>query len=71
MGKFDALGLAELRAKQKELKDLLEEVEEERLIILGQSNIHLPGRLVVKYENELKGIKEDIGTVERLIGEKA
>jgi len=71
MNKFEDLGLTELEAKLRELKDLLEEVEEERGIILGQQNLHLSSKLVVKYENELNGIKSDIETVERLIKEKS
>lgn len=71
MCKFEGLVLAELEAKLDELRDLLEEVEEERLIILGQQNIHLSGKLVVQYEQELKGITEDIKTVEGLICEKS
>lgn len=71
MSKFEGLVLAELEAKLNELRDLLEEVEEERLIILGQQNIHLPGKLVVQYEQELKEITEDIKTVEGLISEKS
>ena len=71
MSKFEGLNLAQLESKLTELKDLLEEVEEERLIILGQQNIPLPGKLVVKYEQELREIKEDIQTVEGLIREKS
>ena len=71
MSKFEGLNLAQLESKLTELKDLLEEVKEERLIILGQQNIHLPGKLVVKYEQELREIKEDIQTVEGLIREKS
>ncbi|UOO38704.1 hypothetical protein IZU99_00945 [Oscillospiraceae bacterium CM] len=65
------MGLDELREKLSEKRELLEEVAEERMIILGQGNIHLPGNLVKKYERELNGIKEEIALLEKLIQEKA
>ena len=71
MLKFEDLSKAELEAKLKELKDLLEEVEEERHIILSQQNVHLSSKLVTKYQRELDGIKEDIISVENLLKEKS
>lgn len=71
MLKFEDMNLAELEAKLIELKDLLEEVEEERHIILSQENLHLSSKLVTKYKKELDGIKDDISRVESLIKEKA
>ncbi len=70
MAKFENLSRAELEAKLKELKDLFEEVEEERMIILGQQNLHLSSRYVTKYKNELDGIKADIERVQSLLEEK-
>jgi hypothetical protein len=68
---YDTLSVEELREKLKEQQDLLEEVEEERIMILSQRNIHLPGSTVVKYQNELKEIRDSIDVLNRLIGEKA
>lgn len=56
-----------MQDKLKEQKDLLEEATEDRMIICGQGNIHLPGSLVVKYQNELKQIQDNIDVLERLI----
>ena len=67
MLKFEDLNKAELEAKLKELKDLIEEVEEERHIILSQQNVHLSSKLVTKYQRELDDIGADIGKVEELI----
>ena len=71
MLKFEDLNKAELESKLKELKDLLDEVEEERHIILSQQNLHLSSKLVGKYQLELDGIRADISKVENLIKEKA
>lgn len=69
MNKFSHLTNEELHGKLHELRDLLEEVTEERMMILGQENIHLSSKVVNKYENELKDIREDIALVEKLISE--
>ncbi len=70
MIQFEKLTKPELEQKRLELKDLLEEVTEERMIILGQENIHLSSKLVLKYENELNEIKENLASVEKLIADK-
>lgn len=70
MLKFEDMSRAELEKKLIELKDLLEEVEEERHIILSQENLHLSSKLVTKYKNELDGIRADICKVENLLNEK-
>jgi hypothetical protein len=69
MPDFEKMSKNELEKKLKELKELHEEVIEEKKIVLGQSNLHIPGGTVIKYENEINNIKEDIATVERLLQE--
>ncbi len=54
---YNNLSKTELQAKLKELKDLFVEVTEERMIILGQRNIHLSSKTVTKYQNELDDIQ--------------
>lgn len=52
----------ELEKTLRKLNYDLEEVEEERMFLLGQTGIHLPGATVKKYEaevNHLKGRIED------------
>jgi gas vesicle protein len=70
MANYENLNKSELREKLKEQQDLFEEVTEERIIILGQENLHLSSKLVTKYQNELNEIKENIAKIERLL-EKA
>ena len=67
MNKFENLSSNELKAKLEETKDLLEEVIEERTIILGQENLHLSSRVVEKYANEIAGIESDIASLEQLL----
>ena len=67
---FEKMSVSELENKLEELKDLFEEVTEERMIILGQENLHLSSKLVVKYENELNEIKGDVALTEGLLKSK-
>lgn len=67
MKAFEEMSKAELEAKLAELKELLEEVEEEKGIILGQQGIHLSSKLVNKYAREVEGIKGNIASVEKLL----
>lgn len=67
---YGDLSMEALQKKLAEQKDLFEEVTEERLIILGQENLHLSSKLVVKYQKELDDIKESIELLERLIRDK-
>jgi hypothetical protein len=67
MTEFDKMSKRELESKLLELKDLLEEVIEERSIILGQENIHLSSKLVTKYANEIQDIKDKIAAIENLL----
>lgn len=70
MSNYKNLTKPELEQKRAELMDLLEEVTEERMIILGQENLHLSSKLVTKYENELNEIKANIACVEELLASK-
>lgn len=67
MVSYENLSKSELKEKLKEQQDLFEEVTEERMIILGQENIHLSSKLVTKYQNELNEIKESIERLEKLL----
>ena len=67
MGTYEDLSADALREKLKQQQELLEEVEEERLIILGQQNLHLSSKLVVKYQNELGEIKDTIAKIEKIL----
>lgn len=67
MMKNENLDKSLLLEKLKEQKDLFEEVTEERMIILGQENLHLSSKLVIKYQNELNEINENIAKIEKLL----
>jgi hypothetical protein len=68
----DPLGMtiAELDAYLSKLKADLEEVEEERMFVLGQTGLHVSASVVTKYENELNGLKTRIEEVEQLVQAK-
>jgi hypothetical protein len=42
----------------------------ERMLILGQENLHLSSKLVIKYQNELDNIQENIKRIEKLLEQK-
>jgi hypothetical protein len=67
MTAFDGMSQEELKSKLAEMKDLLEEVMEERSIILGQTNLHLSSNLVTKYANEIRDIEGKIAVLESLL----
>jgi archaellum component FlaC len=69
MNDYQNLGKTELEERLKEQKDLFEEVTEERMIILGQENLHLSSKLVTKYADELNEIQERIKHIEKLLEE--
>ncbi len=60
MDDFSRMSKSELSAKLKELKELYEEVEEERQIVLGQENLHLHAAIAKNYEEEIKEIRGKI-----------
>ena len=55
----------ELQEKLKEQQDLFEEVTEERMIVLGQQNLHLSSKVVTKYQDELNDIQENITAIKK------
>jgi len=67
MTAFDGMSQEELTRKLAELKDLLEEVVEERSIILGQTNHHISSNYVTKYADEIQDIEGKIAVLEGLL----
>jgi hypothetical protein len=67
MDDFSRMSKSELSAKLKELKELYEEVEEERQIVLGQENLHLHAAIAKNYEEEIKEIRGKIEQIEALL----
>lgn len=62
--------IIELENMLKKLTNELEEVEEERMFLLGQTGIHLPGATVKKYEAEINHLKERIEECKAAIEKK-
>lgn len=60
----------ELETILKKLNEDLEEIEEERQFLLGQTGIHLPGATVKKYEAEMNHLKERIDSCKTAIAQK-
>lgn len=67
---FEKMSIEELEKKLVKFKDSLEDMEEERSIVLGQTGIHLPGTTVKKYQIEIDEINQSINELEELLQKK-
>ncbi len=67
---FEKMSIEELEKKLIKFKDSLEDIEEEKSIVLGQTGIHLPGNTVKKYEIEIDEINQSINELEVLLQKK-
>lgn len=67
MEAFETMSKEQLEVKLRELEELLEEVYEERGIVLGQQNLHLSSKLVNKYAREVNDITCRIEAVKKLL----
>ena len=70
MNDFENMSIPDLEKKLKRFKDSLEDIEEERSLVLGQTGIHLPGATVKKYEIEIEEINQCINELEGLLQKK-
>ncbi|MBV7274126.1 hypothetical protein [Clostridium thailandense] len=70
MNNFEKMSILELEKKLKKLKDSLEDIEEERSLVLGQTGIHLPGTTVKKFEAEIEETTQRINELEELLQKK-
>jgi len=57
------MGPGELEEYLSKLKEDLEEVEEERMYVLGQTGLHVSAGAVKKYETEIAALKDRIEEV--------
>ncbi|NLZ38745.1 MAG: hypothetical protein GX893_03970 [Firmicutes bacterium] len=60
----------ELEQLLSQLQEELEDIREERKIVLGQTGIHLPGSTVKKYEVEIKALEEKIEVIKKVLAAK-
>lgn len=70
MGDFEKISVPELEKKLAKLKEYLEDIEEERTLVLGQTGIHLSSSTVRKYEAEIEEINQRINELEKLLQKK-
>ncbi len=67
MFEYENKNASELKEILKRLQDNLSEIEEERIFVLGQTGLHVPGAKVKQYEAEINEIKKHIAKVEDLL----
>jgi len=59
----------EIEQQLSRLKRDLEEIEDERKFVLGQTGIHLPGKTVRNYEDEMSVLRKMITRLEESLSE--
>lgn len=64
---YEKLSSTQLREKLKNFTEQLEELEEERQFVLGQTGYHLSGAAVKKYEAEVSELKKRIKAIEEIM----
>ena len=67
---YENMSTAELEEKLIMLKDELEDIEDERDAVLGQTGIHLSGGVVQQYESQIDGVNKRIKVIEELLQKK-
>jgi uncharacterized protein YukE len=60
----------ELSELLQNLKDKLDEIEEERRFVLGQTGLHVPGSTVKNYEDEMNSLKDRMKEAEEALSSK-
>ena len=67
---YENMSTAELEENLSMLKDDLEDIEDERDAVLGQTGIHLSGGAVKQYEAQIEGINKRIMVIEEILQKK-
>jgi len=67
MNTLSNMNIDELEEILSKLKKDLAEVEEERIFILGQTGLHVPGGTVKQYEAEVHNLRERIEETEKTL----
>lgn len=67
---FEKMSIEELEKRLVRLKENLEDLEEERSLVLGQRGIHLSSSLVEKYKIEINDLNKSINEVEEFLRKK-
>ena len=72
MNDYSHMTISELERFLSKLHTNLDEVEEERMFVLSQTGLHVPGATVKKYEAEVCTLRERIEETEKaLLSKKA
>jgi bacterioferritin-associated ferredoxin len=58
---------SKLEDRLNKLKEHLQEVLEERMFVLSQTGLHVPGRTVREYEVEINNLKKEIEEIENIL----
>jgi hypothetical protein len=66
---YSKMSKAELSSELKSIKSDLEDLEETSEFYLTNAAVHIPGRTVAKYDDEIRKLKEEIVMVEKLLAE--
>jgi len=67
---LSVLSKEDLTQRLQKLSVELEELEEERAFVLGQTGIHLPGYTVKKYASDSTNLQESITEVQAELGRR-
>jgi hypothetical protein len=67
MEDMSRMTVGELREQLSKLTAELEEIEEERVFVLGQTGLHVSAGAVSKYHSEISRLGAEIDQVERLL----
>lgn len=67
---FEKMSIEELEKRLVRFKEDLEDIEEERGLVLGQRGIHLSSSIVEKYRIEIEDLNKYINELEEFLRKK-
>ncbi len=67
MDGLSEMSAAELQELLAKLQDDMEELQEERMFVLGQTGMHISAKKVSKYESDVANLEAKIAEVEEAI----
>ena len=70
MNMLNNMTIDELEKVLSKLKINLDEIEEERMFVLSQTGLHVPGATVKRYEAEVYDLREKIEETEKALKTK-
>lgn len=67
---YEDMTVEELEKKLAHEKEELEDLEQERMYVMGQTGFHLPGGAVKKYQAEVEEAQKRIKRIEEVLAGK-